>query len=173
LIHSGNCSRSFSLTGGRSASLNLKLNIKNYLKKIARILRQDRLFYNKICYTHRGTRYCRVSLYRPELRNLKGRTWLLMKYLVVGCSFAFVTICMALPAPKYLSVPHWERCVRTVTKGTAKFVCLPSKKPDRCMSLSWQLLSNQHLVERCSTDSISRSSVRVPSPVKSNFNEGY
>jgi hypothetical protein len=60
-----------------------------------------------------------------------------------------VSVSWSLPAPTYLSVPHWESCVHTVTKGTAKFVCLPSKKPAHCPRPSWREFISQHLIENC------------------------
>lgn len=39
--------------------------------------------------------------------------------------------------PKYLSVPEWQSCVSTVTKGGANFVCLPAEKPLTCPQASW------------------------------------
>ncbi|MBV9575619.1 MAG: hypothetical protein JO149_03245 [Gammaproteobacteria bacterium] len=69
-------------------------------------------------------------------------THLLVVLLMSSLSFA-------LPAPKYLSVPHWKSCVRTVTKGSAKFVCLPAKKPLKCPADSWKTLMDGHMIDPC------------------------
>jgi hypothetical protein len=61
----------------------------------------------------------------------------------------FVSASWSLPAPKYLSVPHWKSCTRTITKCGAQFVCLPSKKPAKCPQQSWEELSGQQLIESC------------------------
>lgn len=55
----------------------------------------------------------------------------------------------ALP-PKYLSVPQWQDCVETVTKGTAQFICLPSDKPKNCPDESWQELIGLNEIDLCS-----------------------
>jgi len=74
-----------------------------------------------------------------------------MKY-CIAClliSFSAISVSWSLPAPKYLSVPHWKACVHTVTKGTADFVCLPERQPDSCPSESWKTLTNEKLIENC------------------------
>lgn len=58
----------------------------------------------------------------------------------------------ALPAPQYLSVPHWKNCVKTMTKGTAQFVCLPTKKPRKCPSVSWKSLTMGTMINTCKAD---------------------
>jgi hypothetical protein len=55
----------------------------------------------------------------------------------------------SLPAPQYLSVNKWKSCVETVTKGEARFVCLPSKKPQACPTTSWKRLVKNHLIPSC------------------------
>ena len=51
--------------------------------------------------------------------------------------------------PKYLTVPQWQSCVGTVIKGSAQFICLPSKKPDACPSTSWDALIKLHEIDNC------------------------
>jgi hypothetical protein len=46
-------------------------------------------------------------------------------------------------------VPEWKKCVGSVTKGSAQFVCLPIKKPDHCLALSWDQLRALSELERC------------------------
>ncbi len=55
----------------------------------------------------------------------------------------------ALLPPKYLSVPEWQSCVGSMTKESARFVCLPVKKPDGCSVASWDQLSALNELERC------------------------
>lgn len=55
---------------------------------------------------------------------------------------------MLLP-PKYLSVPQWKYCVGTMTKGNAKFVCLPAKKPRACQNSSWKRLIELKELNSC------------------------
>ncbi|MBA4697284.1 MAG: hypothetical protein H2069_07850 [Legionella sp.] len=64
-----------------------------------------------------------------------------------------VSASWALPAPKYLSVPHWKDCVQTRSQGSANFVCLPSKQPSQCPSSTWKKLSEEHLLPNCSSNS--------------------
>jgi hypothetical protein len=66
----------------------------------------------------------------------------LLTILVISTSWS-------LPAPRYLTVPNWQNCVSKVTRGTAQFVCLPSRKPAYCPRSSWRTLVRQHLMERC------------------------
>jgi hypothetical protein len=58
-------------------------------------------------------------------------------------------VAWSLPAPAYLSVPHWKQCVGSVTKGSATFVCLPEKKPAKCPKSSWKSLTNRSLIPAC------------------------
>lgn len=78
------------------------------------------------------------------------------KYLTV---ILFVFFCVgsiswALPAPKYLSVPQWEDCTSTITKGSSQFICLPAKKPEQCPFSSWRILKDKHLIDNCPRVSI-------------------
>lgn len=76
---------------------------------------------------------------------------ILMKYIIASLSifFSAISISWSLPAPKYLSVPHWKDCVQTMTKGTAQFVCLPSSAPKLCPAASWKILTSEHLIKDC------------------------
>ena len=62
---------------------------------------------------------------------------------------SMTSLSFSLPAPKYLSVPNWKSCVRTVTKGTAQFVCLPAKKPGKCPNASWKALTTGKMIDLC------------------------
>lgn len=55
----------------------------------------------------------------------------------------------ALP-PEYLRVPQWQKCARSITCGSAQFVCLPKLKPAFCPYLSWRRLKSKHLISDCS-----------------------
>lgn len=69
--------------------------------------------------------------------------------LISATAFADVASTSVLP-PKYLSVPQWQSCVGTVTKGSAQFICLPTKKPAACPSSSWKALLKLHEIDNCS-----------------------
>lgn len=75
-----------------------------------------------------------------------------MKFLPFFAVFiltVWVSASFALPAPPYLSVLQWKNCVNETVKGSAKFVCLPSKKPKSCPASSWQKLTKEHLIDYC------------------------
>lgn len=73
-----------------------------------------------------------------------------LSYLIIGASlFMVVNTCWSMLPPKYLSVPHWQRCVSTKTRGTAQFVCLPRAKPMNCSNESWERLTGEHLLDNC------------------------
>lgn len=59
------------------------------------------------------------------------------------------SVSFSLPAPPYLSVPHWKNCVDTLQKGSAQFVCLPDKKPAKCPNRSWKKLMADKMMEAC------------------------
>ena len=63
--------------------------------------------------------------------------------------FSLSSLSYSLPAPKYLSVPDWQACVKTVTKGSAQYICLPAKKPFKCPEDSWKALTKGKMVKRC------------------------
>lgn len=73
------------------------------------------------------------------------------KIILAVCLLFFnISVCWALPAPKYLSVPHWKSCAETIKQGSARFVCLPAKQPAHCPRSSWRTLNKQHLMMHCS-----------------------
>lgn len=51
--------------------------------------------------------------------------------------------------PKYLYVPHWKECSKSITCGSAQFCCLPPVKPAHCPERSWKLLTSKHLIPDC------------------------
>lgn len=53
--------------------------------------------------------------------------------------------------PKYLSVPHWQDCAKTMARGGAKYWCLPPVKPANCPEQSWKLLTGQQMIPDCLT----------------------
>lgn len=55
----------------------------------------------------------------------------------------------AMTPPKYLSVPKWQSCVSTITKGTAQYVCLPKHRPQTCPMMSWMKLDHHHMLPHC------------------------
>lgn len=66
----------------------------------------------------------------------------------------YLTVLISLPIwallpPKYLSVRDWQRCVITITKGDAKFICLPDSKPKECPKSSWRKLTFRNEVNSC------------------------
>lgn len=64
--------------------------------------------------------------------------------------FLFSIPAWSMMPPQYLSVPQWQSCSSTVTKGTAQFACLPSKKPKNCPMSSWKMLNRHHMLNHCS-----------------------
>jgi hypothetical protein len=63
--------------------------------------------------------------------------------------YLLANTCWSMLPPKYLRVPHWQRCVGTTTQGTAKFVCLPHFKPMNCSSESWRMLNGEQMLDHC------------------------
>jgi hypothetical protein len=51
--------------------------------------------------------------------------------------------------PAYLRVPQWQKCVASMTCGSAQFVCLPNVKPAGCPDQSWKLLTGKRLITDC------------------------
>jgi hypothetical protein len=45
-----------------------------------------------------------------------------------------------LPAPLYLSVPHFKNCLGNRVMGTWRSLCLPEARPPSCPSASWTKL---------------------------------
>jgi len=56
---------------------------------------------------------------------------------------------LAMLPPKYLSVPEWQSCVKTTTKESAQFVCLPAERPANCPLESWKALTLKRLIAHC------------------------
>ena len=62
---------------------------------------------------------------------------------VLMCAPVFA---LAVPAPKYLSVPNFKQCLGTVTQfsqgSSTSFLCMPSAQPTNCPAASWKALNN-------------------------------
>jgi hypothetical protein len=82
--------------------------------------------------------------------NKKVNILIRKNFLVLFILLFFPTgLSFALPAPKYLSVPHWKRCVNLIKNDSAQFVCLPAKKPAKCSVSSWKSLTEGKLINNC------------------------
>lgn len=74
-------------------------------------------------------------------------TWVVSAFLLAGLPLSIGATTL-LP-PKYLSVNKWQKCVGSMTKGDAKFVCLPSSKPKHCSKRSWKKLIKLKELNSC------------------------
>ena len=55
----------------------------------------------------------------------------------------------SLPAPEYLSVPHWRECAEVITRCSTDYVCLPVERPVECPLSSWLTLINEDMLDPC------------------------
>lgn len=47
---------------------------------------------------------------------------------------------IGMPAPGYLQVPDFQKCLASQQQGSYQTWCLPAQRPDQCPQASWQQL---------------------------------
>lgn len=52
------------------------------------------------------------------------------------------SVANAIPAPKYLSITDWDKCLVSEEKGTSASWCMPAEKGTECPQDSWEKLND-------------------------------